>query len=142
MIDREKIIEEIIESFRVLLRKIMAEGKRGLEKCPLTPTQAQLLFIINCRQNISVKELAEKLAISSSAVAQMVEDLVENGYLVRTNHPKDHRFVQLNLSEKARAQIKQFKAAFIKKVATLFEGLSDNELIEYHYLSKRILKKR
>jgi len=142
MIDREKIIEEIIESFRVLARKIMAEGKRGLEEYPLTPTRVQFLFIINCHQNIGVKELAEKLAISSSAVAQMVEDLVENGYLVRTNHPKDHRFVQLTLSEKARAQIKQFKAAFIKKVAALFESLSDNELIEYYDLNKRILKKR
>jgi len=96
-------------------------------------------YLINALHG--VKELAEKLAIPSSAVAQMVEDLVGNGYLVRTNHPKDHRFVQLTLSEKARVQIKQFKAAFIKKVAALFESLSDNELLQYHKLNKKILKK-
>jgi len=67
--------------------------------------------------------------------------LVKNGYLVRENNPKDHRFVQIAPSEKTITQIKKFKARFLKKVATLFDNLSDNELIQYNKLNKKILKK-
>jgi DNA-binding MarR family transcriptional regulator len=140
MVNRKKIIEEIIDSFRLLKRKIMEE-KLESGKCPITFSQAQILFIVLRQKNISVKELAEKLAISSSAVVQLIEELVKNGYLVRKNNPKDHRFVQIAPSEKTITQIKKFKSRFLKKVAALFDDLSDNELLQYHKLNKKILKK-
>jgi DNA-binding MarR family transcriptional regulator len=140
MVNRKKIIEEIIDSFRLLKRKIVEE-KLESGKCPITFSQAQILFIVLRQKNISVKELAEKLAISSSAVVQLIEELVKNGYLVRKNNPKDHRFVQIAPSEKTITQIKKFKSRFLKKVAALFDDLSDNELIQYNKLNKKILKK-
>jgi len=141
MINRKKIIEEIIDSFGVIKRKIIGESQLGLGKCPFTPAQMQILFIVLRQKNISVKEIAEKLAISSSAVVQLIEDLVKSEYLIKTNHPEDHRFVQIAPSEKTITQIKKFKARFLKKVAALFDGLNDNELIQYNRLNKKILKK-
>jgi len=141
MPNRKQLIEEIIKSFRALKRKILSESQWGLEKCPITPAQAQLLFIVMRHQNISVKELAEKLSVSSSAVAQLIEDLAKEGYLIRKNNPKDHRLVQIAPSEKAIDQIKKFKSCFVKKIATLFDNLSDDELIQYNKLNKKILRK-
>jgi len=141
MPNRKKLIEEIIDNFKTLARKIMTKGQEGLGKCPITPTQAQLLFIVLRHQNISVKELAEKLTISSSATVQLIEGLIENGYLIKKNNPKDHRFVQIAPSQKTITQIKKFKSLFLKKVAALFDGLSDNELVQYNKLNKKILRK-
>ena len=141
MKNRKQLIEEILENFRALARRIITEGHRGLERCPITPTQAQILFIVLRQKNISVKELAEKLSISPSAVVQLIEGLVESEYLIKTNHPEDHRFVQIAPSEKAIDQIKKFKSCFVKKIATLFDNLSDDELIQYNKLNKKILRK-
>jgi DNA-binding MarR family transcriptional regulator len=142
MVNRKKIIEEIIENFRTLARRIMAEGHRGLERCPITPTQAQILFIVLRQKNISVKELAEKLAISSSAVVQLIEELVKKGYLIRKNNPKDHRFVEIAISETTKKQAKLLKRNFFKQLISLFNNLSDTELIQYNYLNKKILREK
>ena len=141
MKNRKQLIEEIIENFRTLARRIMTEGHRGLERCPITPAQAQILFIVMRQKNISVKEMAEKLSISPSAVVQLIEDLVKNGYLIRKNHPQNHRFVQITPSEKAIDPIKKFKSCFIKKIATLFDNLSDEELLQYNELIQKIISK-
>jgi len=141
MISRKQIIEEIISSFRVIKRKIMAENQWSPQRQHITPTQVQILLIVMHHEGISVKEIAKILSISSSAVAQLVNGLVENGYLIRENSPDDHRFVQIKLSCEIKKHAKAMKARFLRKVSTLFDALDDNEIVQYNNLNKKILEK-
>lgn len=107
----------------------------------ITHSQLFVLAIIERHRKIGIKEMSEKLNISSSATTQLVDGLVENGYVVRKADVKDRRALQLELSLKGQKHITDLKNKRIKAMSALFDALSDKELETYLVLHKKILSK-
>ena len=76
--------------------------------------------------------------MSSSAVTQFVDGLVESGYVTRQEDPHDRRSVQLELSPKGKEHIADTKERRLSEMAGLFDVLTDSELEEYARLQKKI----
>lgn len=83
----------------------------------LTVSQQRLLRAVwrmtgTCRPDgVSLRDLAEKLGLSSSAVSVMVESLVKRGYLERITASDDRRKVLIRISsegDKRRAVVERF----------------------------------
>ena len=56
-------------------------------------------------QGVMLRDLAEKLGLSSSAVSVMVESLVQRGHLERSVDAEDRRKVMIRLAEKGRRHL-------------------------------------
>lgn len=141
MPNRKKLIEEFMASFHAMKNKMHTQGIQPESKDHITHSQLFVLAIIERNRDIGIKEISEKLNISSSATTQLVDGLVENGYVVRKADLKDRRALQLELSAKGNKQIAELKNKRIKMMETLFDALNDKELETYLKLHKKILSK-
>lgn len=141
MENRKKLIEEIMTNFHAMKNKMHVQGAQTGSKDGITHSQLFVLAIIERNQNIGIKEISEKLNISPSATTQLVDGLVENGYVVRKADSEDRRALQLELSPKGTKQIAELKDKRMKMMSALFDVLSDKELEIYLKLHKKILSK-
>ena len=76
----------------------------------LSITQARMVrtIVSMTRDNpdgVPLKDLAERLSLSSSAVSVMVDNLVHKGILERLPSPRDRRMVLIRLGESGRKSI-------------------------------------
>ena len=78
----------------------------------------------------SQKELAEHLDVTPAAVTGAIKKLEQDGYVERTlGH--DNRFNELRITAKGRELIFKTKEIFSEVDASMFDGLSDEELDTY-----------
>ena len=141
MINRKHVIEEILNSFYAIRHKMKGKAGSSGPRNPITHSQWFVLGIIEHCKKTNIKDISESLRMSSSAATQLVDGLVQNGYVMRQNNPKDRRSVQLELSPKGKKQITAMKEKRMKEMAILFEALSDSELTTYLRLLVKITAK-
>lgn len=75
-----------------------------------------------------MKELAEHLCVTSGAVTQFIDDLVEKKLLIREQDPKDRRSVRVRLSEDNREAFGEFKDHYIQSILPRFDKLTMEEM--------------
>lgn len=138
---RRKQVEEIVESFYVIRHKLSAKMRLYFDKVHVTPSQWLVLHLVKKHKNISIKDLADLLEITSSAVTQIVDVLVNKGLLLRKSNPDDRRALELELSEKSKKQFESIKIKSFKTMASLFDVLDNGELSKYQELNSKIAGK-
>lgn len=137
--------KEKVEAFLIdlqSLRRAMTFKVAGSAKLPrITPAQWGAFMVIEVRGESTVKEVAKALGITSSAATQLVDGLVEGGYVAKKEDSEDRRAVTLTLSKNAAAQVEKMKKRGVLKFLKLFEGLTDAELDQYLALNRKIVRK-
>lgn len=103
------------------------------ELMTLTVSQSRLLRAVwrltrNSRQGIMLRDLAQQLGLSSSAVSVMVENLVQRGYLDRENASDDRRKVWIRISRKGQDYQKATAEFFRLKLEEFFQECDPEKL--------------
>lgn len=137
--DRKKIIEKTIESIFAIKHRIMFEMSSYFKEMGLTHSQMSVLRILQKNEKINIKDIAALLGITSSATTQIVDELVKKDFILRKRNPEDRRTVKLTLSEKSASQFESIKNKGFRELYSLFEALSDDELLAYNVLNKKII---
>ncbi len=104
----------------------------------ITPSQGFALRYVAENKSANVKDIAKTLNITSSAATQLIDGLVDKGYLIRKSSLDDRRAIVLSVSLKAKKLFKECKEQGLQKMIKLFDVLTDNELAEYSKLNKKI----
>lgn len=141
MINKQRAIEKIFNNFHALQHKMEVEGAHLVRLNHITYSQWFVLEIIEHCGDSSIKQISEMLGISSSAVTQLVSGLVQSGYVMRRDNPKDRRSIQLGLSPKGKQQMAATKQGFIKRLMKLADALSASELETFLRLQEKIISK-
>lgn len=68
----------------------------------LSMSQIGALFRIFHKGNTAVSHIGEELGVTSAAASQMLERLVQQGLILRSEDPSDRRMKQLVLTDKGR----------------------------------------
>jgi DNA-binding MarR family transcriptional regulator len=138
MSERLACIEQILETFQTL-KQSLSEGFAFAGKKRITPSQGFVLHFVAKTKRSSVKEVAEKLYITSSAATQLIDALVKNGLLQRSDNPDDHRGSILLLTRKAEDLFRRMKEHGVGRMKDVFSTLSDEELETYLRLNQKII---
>lgn len=137
---REKLIEEYFEVSVAMQRAWKARIMAELNDEQISIAQMGILFLLKETQPILGKDLAARLYITRSAVTQLIDGLVDSGYVTRTEDSKDRRKIYLSLSKRGSAKLKaldkQRKAVFMAQVA----NLSDKQLTAAIEINAQMLK--
>jgi DNA-binding MarR family transcriptional regulator len=142
MLDRRSQIEGILQNFHAIRHRLLITGTYILSAGNQIPnSQWMALRIVYQNDGIGVKELSLMLGISSSAATQLVDSLVKKGYLVREESLEDRRALKIRLSGKTKELIDIAEPQALRKVYSLFDVLSDEELQKYSDLSKKVADK-
>jgi DNA-binding MarR family transcriptional regulator len=124
---REELLQTLVQRLMSVMRHVRHGGPPP--EPILSPPQVHLLFIIGSRkEGISVKELADISSVTSGAITQFVDTLVERELVTREGDPIDRRIVRLKLTEQARSHFEKFRQEHLASMFKIFEVLSDDEI--------------
>ena len=106
----------------------------------VTPAQGMLVHAVALEgtRGATIKALAQKLAVSSSAVTQLVDGLVSERILHRTPDSKDRRKVRIALTEHGTELYRQFDRARLAQASAMLAPLDDDEASELARLLAKI----
>jgi len=138
MTNRKKIFEDLLQNMHAMRHKLMV-GYTAKKEVVITPSQGFVLRFVAKNNSANIKAITQALNITSSAATQLVDGLVDKGYLVRKNNPDDRRVIILLLSLKAKKFFKECKEQGLQKMMEIFDILTDEELTQYAALNKKLV---
>ena len=90
-----------------------------------------LMLVSHSPDNISQKELAERLQITPAAVTMTLKKLELSGYISRQADTDDNRVNRITVSEKGEKAVRISEEAFCSVDDAMFEGISEAELAAF-----------
>jgi DNA-binding MarR family transcriptional regulator len=106
----EKGLYELLDVF---INQTMRGWNNFVKSMGLSMPQFSILMQLYYRGAFSISEISDRFGISVPAASQLVEKLVQAGYLERAEDPKDRRARLLPLSSKGKKLIEQgFKSRY------------------------------
>lgn len=134
--DRQDKIEALMRAF-LQLKRSMNRELIGTDACIATPVQTEILGMIS-HGTVRVADIAGVMQASASAVTQHVNQLVQGGFVTKTESTHDKREQILGLTV-AGKQVIELKIQFMRnRVKHLVSNLTDEELDEFIKLSNKI----
>jgi MarR family 2-MHQ and catechol resistance regulon transcriptional repressor len=122
---REELISSLEHSMMVI-GKEMYQEQIGISDC--SPAQNHVLVVIAMFGSIGIKQLAEKLHITSGAASQHVDALEKAGLVKRNMSPNNRREVFVEITKQGEDEFKKIRSAKSQMLSKLFHDLSDAEL--------------
>ncbi len=111
----------------IFMARSMQAWMRYVRGTGLSLIQFNTLMRLHHRGACPLSEVGAELDITPAATSQMVDKLVQTGYLTRTEDPTDRRVKVLDLTEKGRALVLAAVAARNAWLADLAASLSPSE---------------
>ena len=109
------------------------------EKTGLGRSAHRLLMILSSSdETLSQTYLAERLEISTAAVAVMLKKLESDGYIKRSVNQNDSRFNAIELTEKGANITESSKKDFLSIDVALFDGFEEKELLDFNVFLDRL----
>lgn len=137
---RTQQVAELIEWFQLLKRKMVCPGMVATKMPRVTPAQMNVLMYLRRNTQGTVKEVAQALTISSSAATQLIDELVENSYVLREVFSSDRRAVTLTLSKKSKILAEKIEGQMLTNSVEMFTALTDTEFEHYIALTKKMIQ--
>jgi MarR family transcriptional regulator, organic hydroperoxide resistance regulator len=121
-----------VEELRYLVLAAQREGNRmlaqGLRPLGLTPSQAEVLRVLQDHQPLSLMELGRLLVCETGSPSRLVNGLVGAGLVERTPSEADKRMVTLSLTHKGEEAASGVSAVEAPLHSTISEAFDGDEL--------------
>jgi DNA-binding MarR family transcriptional regulator len=128
---REELLRALVEKLVLVMRGMHSGQGFRFAEFTVGPPQVRILFRIASKpEGVSVKELAEVLSVTSGAVTQFIDALVEKGLVRREEDRDDRRLLRIRMTEYAYDNFKEFKREYFASVSRVFDSLSDEEILQ------------
>lgn len=95
---RSTLERDVLKQFRVILQSVRKHFQEVEQACGVSGAQLWALSCIATTPGLRPSELARAMTIHQSTASNLVEKLVELGYVTRTRSSQDQRSVTLSLT--------------------------------------------
>lgn len=123
-----------------LARKIKKFVDMHLGEVDLGSGQYILLRRIIEDPNVSQKQLSLDFDLNKATIARSIKKLIDSGYITREVNPEKPRFYKLIGTDRANKVIKEIDNLVAIERIMLTEGISDEELIFFSTIVKKMNK--
>lgn len=123
----ETCLDTLEKAIEQLMRLSMHDFWRYVKSQGLSMPQMMALRRIHYRGDCNISSISDELGITSAASSQLLDRLVQQGLVIRSEHPQDRRNKQLVLSEKGERVLREGLRARQRWLQTLIERLNDEE---------------
>jgi DNA-binding MarR family transcriptional regulator len=138
---RQELLKDLIEKLTSAIHAMHKEQCFSFGGSVLGKPQAMILFFIYENKGVaSVKEIAKFLHVTSGAVTQFTNGLVEKKLVKREENVIDRRSVNIMLTVKAKKDFNTFKQQYIESASKSFAEFNDQELEQFTKLIEKIKK--
>lgn len=115
------------EGIRRLEIKMGLLNDSQMNCCKVTMAQCHAIVEIGRAGSISLAELAGILNLDSSTMSRTVNNLVNNGYVLRELDPKDRRYVTIELTESGKAVFKEIESGMEQKFSAILKRIPEDK---------------
>jgi DNA-binding MarR family transcriptional regulator len=126
--NRTKLTEDVIDLEQQVNHAVGRYAPAAWMDLSLTIAQLKSLFFIDFEGSTNFRKLAEALGVTPSNVTGIVDHLVEQGLVSRTQNPEDRREMTLQATDKGKALVSNLKETGIKHMTQILSLLSLEEL--------------
>lgn len=123
----EALVSTLMKWIEVFMRGSMRNFLVYAKQNGFSITQVAVLFMLRRKGASNVSEIGDELQISNAAASQLLDRLVQQGLLVRTEDPDDRRLKQIRLSEHGELALQKGLQARQKWLEDLVKQLSPQE---------------
>jgi DNA-binding MarR family transcriptional regulator len=135
--DREQHIQTIIE----ILAKCQRPALSSVRKASgLSHAQLGMLYLLFYHKQASVKETADYLGVTKSAVTQLADLLVDKGFVARRNDPQDRRIVRMSLTPAGAQELKKLAKHKFAGIRSAIDSLDDREIERLQGLLQKAIR--
>lgn len=106
----------------------------------LTPNQMHAIEIIGHEKSLRMKELAEKLGITTGTLTVTVDRLEQKGLIERQPHETDRRSYRVVLTPSGKKHFKKHHEFHIKLTEEIVSALSPGELESFREILGKVVK--
>lgn len=131
---KDDLIQTVVESMVKAQRPSLSTWK----EIGLSHAQISMLYLLHYHKGANVKQMAEHLGITKSAVSQVLDPLDDLGYITRQQDEKDRRIVRLYLTAQGAAQLKKLAKYKFAGLRSALEVLSESELKNLRNIYKKL----
>ena len=114
----------------IFMHRSMRGWGRYAKSTGLSMPQFGLLMQMHHKGACGMSEVSERFEITPAAASQLVDKLVQNGFIKREEDPQDRRAKLLNLTDKGRELIQQGIEERYRWVEELGERLTGEERVK------------
>ncbi len=125
---RQKTVAEVVNLFLHVNRVHRAMAEEQISKLGIHNSQHQMLALIAASKNICQKEIAQKLEISSAAVAVTLNKLEAAELITRTQSFDDARMNHITVTDKGAKLLKTTRELYADIDDQFFTDVTDEEL--------------
>ena len=121
--------QSIHEWMDVFMHRSMRGWGLFAKSTGLSMPQFSILMQLHHRGACGMSEVSERFEITPAAASQLVDKLVQNGFVVREEDPHDRRAKLLNLTDKGRDLVQQGIEERYRWLDQLSARLTDEERV-------------
>ena len=108
----DAVVRAFLDFRRVVLRDSMRQSIKFLHGQNFSFGAIAALMTLRERGEQSISDLATEIGLSLAATSQLVEKLVQDGYVKRTEAPDDRRRKQVALSAKGQSFLSRMEGSY------------------------------
>lgn len=120
-------VEPLVDLFFKFMRISMHSIIPHIRECGISMPQLNTLMLLNKMGSLAISDIGNHMGISTAASSQLIDRMVSDGLILRTEDPDDRRVKQIRLTEKGLTALKQSFQASQKSVDELFQPLTAAE---------------
>jgi DNA-binding MarR family transcriptional regulator len=123
--------DRVRDVMAVISREFLRYQTEEFYKTKITMPQFIVMNFLNRRGESSMTDLAHFINVTTAAVTGMVDRLVRDGYVARSNDPKDRRIIRIALTAKGARVVKLMLEDQRKIMIEMFGMISPSERRQY-----------
>lgn len=124
LLAKARLLHQSVQHLRAFVLKGKAPDRiwRGMPKEPTMP-QVRALFALHLLGPCRLKEFADQLAISGAAASEMINRMVELGFVTRSQDPRDRRQVIISLTPEAKKRTESHERHILERIIEVMKRL-------------------
>ena len=138
---KQRILNQFMQSLMKIRRIAEQSFIAPIKDGSVTLLQNQALLHLKDQPGCTVGELSEKLGLSSSSVAQLIERLINLDVIKKTLDKTYHMITHLWLTKKGGYQTEIAHSMLAEKVGNVFSQMPEKDLKEVVRIFTNFLKK-
>jgi DNA-binding MarR family transcriptional regulator len=125
---RQPTPDDVAARLEGMLQEMARHRTPGIVEIGITMAQTKVLHVVAAAGEVHMSELVHVLSVSVSTVSELVDRLVEQGFVARRDDPADRRQVVVSLTPAGAALVDRFRDLSGVQIRALLERLSPADL--------------
>ncbi|MEI7603531.1 MAG: MarR family winged helix-turn-helix transcriptional regulator [bacterium] len=125
---RRKNIDKLFRQMTEMSNCVWRRNVSFLEKHNITSAQMKILSVLDSGEEVTTSMIAKHSGHTLSAITQIIDPLVIEGYIIREQNSQDRRIIFLKLTVSGKKKNNEIKKEYVELVSKKMINISDHEI--------------